>query len=72
MILIQSNANAKQWNEGEERRFWVKDIRTRGKREAVGQKKKSKYWLLGAAPTAAQKFKRTNGLQTWINKIGSI
>ena len=54
MILIQSNANAKQWNEGEERRFWVKDIRTRGKWEAVGQKK-VKYWLLGAAPTAAQK-----------------
>ena len=39
MILIRSNAKAKQWNEGEERRFWVKDIRTRGKREAVGQKK---------------------------------
>ena len=43
MILIRGNANAKQWNEGEERRFWVKDIRTRGKREAVGQKKEKKH-----------------------------
>ena len=48
MLMLSSGRKEKK--EG----FWVKDIRTRGKREAVGQKK-LKYLLLGAAPTAAQK-----------------
>ena len=47
MLEMQGNINAKERYERQETTSWVKDMRRRGKREAVPQKKILKYWLLG-------------------------
>ena len=64
MLEIRGNVNAKERYERQETTSWVKDMRRRGKREAVRQKKIMKYWLLGLRRRTRQAAK--NQPKIWI------